>query len=102
MESIRFVIVDGRVALEEGEGEAAAWVKMKGATALKIFRRKLNPMAAVVTGWIRVGGDLKALSVPGTWREGGPSGPSDGPGRRFCQAVRILAPIAAPDCYTPA
>lgn len=59
----RFVIVDGRVTLEEGEGEAAAWVKMKGATALKIFRGKLNPMAAVVTGQIKVGGDLKALSV---------------------------------------
>ncbi len=59
----RFVIVDGRVTLEEGEGEAVAWVKMKAATALKIFCGKLNPMAAVVTGQIRVGGDLKALSV---------------------------------------
>lgn len=59
----RFVIVDGRVTLEDGEGEAVAWVKMKGTTALKIFRGKLNPMAAVVTGQIKVGGDLKALSV---------------------------------------
>lgn len=59
----RFVIVDGRVTLEEGEGEAVAWVRMKGATALKIFQGKLNPMAAVVTGQIKVGGDLKALSV---------------------------------------
>ncbi len=59
----RLVIVDGRVTLAEGEGEAAAWVKMKGATALKVFSGKLNPMAAVVTGQIKVGGDLKALSV---------------------------------------
>lgn len=59
----RFVIVDGAVTLAEGDGEAAAWVTMKAETALKIFSGKLNPMAAVVAGRIKVGGDLKALSV---------------------------------------
>lgn len=59
----RFVIVDGAVTLVEGDGEAAAWVRMEAATALKIFSGKLSPMAAVVTGRIKVGGDLKALSV---------------------------------------
>jgi beta-glucuronidase len=59
----RFVILNGAVTLAEGDGEAAAWVTMKAATALKIFGGKLNPMAAVVAGRIKVGGDLKALAV---------------------------------------
>ena len=59
----RFVIADGAVTLAEGDGEAAAWVTMKAATALRIFSGKLNPMAAVLAGRIKVGGDLKALSV---------------------------------------
>ncbi len=59
----RFVIVDGRVTLAEGDGEAVAWVTMQAETALKIFSGKLNPMAAVIAGRIKVGGDLKALSI---------------------------------------
>lgn len=63
----RFVIVDGHVTLVEGDGEAVAWVKMQADTALKIFRNKVNPMAAVITGRIKVGGDLKALTVLRDW-----------------------------------
>jgi hypothetical protein len=59
----RLVIVNGAVTLVEGDGESAAWAAMKAATALKIFSGILNPMAAVLTGRIKVGGDLKALSV---------------------------------------
>ncbi len=59
----RFVIVNGRVTLAEGDGEAAAWAAMKASTAIALFHRRMNPMAAVVTGRIKVGGDLKALSV---------------------------------------
>lgn len=59
----RLIIINGAVSLAEGDGEAAAWVRMKAATALKIFSGRLNPMAAVVAGRIKVGGDLKALSM---------------------------------------
>jgi hypothetical protein len=59
----RFVIENGAVTLVEGDGEAAAWVTMEAATALKILSGRLNPMAAVLAGRIKVGGDLKALSV---------------------------------------
>ncbi len=59
----RLIIRDGAVALTEGDGEANAWVQMQAETALKIFNRRMNPMAAVVTGKIKVGGDLKALSI---------------------------------------
>ena len=59
----RLIIVNGAVTLAKGDGDAAAWVTMKAATALKIFSGKLSPMAAVVAGRIKVGGDLKALSV---------------------------------------
>lgn len=59
----RFIIENSAVTLVEGDGEAAAWVTMKAATALKIFSGRLNPMAAVIAGRIKVGGDLKALSI---------------------------------------
>lgn len=59
----RFVIRDGRVSVVEGDGEAVAWVRMAGDMALKVFRDKVNPMAAVLTGRIKVGGDLKALTI---------------------------------------
>lgn len=59
----RFIIENGAVTLAEGDGVAAAWVTMKAAMALKIFSGSLNPMAAVLAGRIKVGGDLKALSV---------------------------------------
>ncbi len=59
----RLVIVNGAVTLFEGDGEASAWVSMKTSTAIQLFHGRMNPMAAVVTGRIKVGGDLKALSV---------------------------------------
>ncbi|MBN2385376.1 MAG: beta-glucuronidase [Anaerolineales bacterium] len=59
----RFVIVDGAVTLAEGDGDSAARVTMRAATALKIFSGRLDPLAAVVAGRVRVMGDLAALSI---------------------------------------
>lgn len=38
---------------------------MKAAAARRVFSGMLNPMAAVVIGWIQAGGERKAIPVPG-------------------------------------
>jgi len=59
----RLSVVRGAVRLLTGDGEAAATLTAKAETILKVFNGKLNPRVAVVTGRIKLKGDLQAFVV---------------------------------------
>jgi beta-glucuronidase len=60
----RLVIADdGSCGVEQGDGDAAATVKMTSADAVKMMTGKLNPMVAFTTGKIKVEGDMQALMI---------------------------------------
>ncbi|MBN1581642.1 MAG: beta-glucuronidase [Anaerolineae bacterium] len=64
-EGIYRLIIDaeGKCRVEKGDGEAAATVKMKAETATRLMTGKLNPMAAMTTGQIKIEGDMRALMI---------------------------------------
>jgi putative sterol carrier protein len=51
----------GRV--EQGDGEAAVTISMDMEEAIKLFTGKSNPVAAVMTGKIKISGEIKALML---------------------------------------
>jgi beta-glucuronidase len=54
---------DGKCSVEQGDGEAAATVRLKVETATKLMTGKLNPMIAMTTGQIKIEGDMRALMI---------------------------------------
>jgi putative sterol carrier protein len=59
----RLVIADGKTRLEVGDGDADATMLVKEADAVKMFKGKLNPMVAVMTGKIKLSGDAMAFMI---------------------------------------
>lgn len=59
----RLLVEDGHCRAEAGEGPTDATVQLKPADALKLFTGELNPMVAVMTGRVRISGDMKALAI---------------------------------------
>ena len=59
----RLVFEDGRCRAEAGEGPTDAAIRMKPDDASRVLSGELNPIAAVMTGRIKVSGDMKALMI---------------------------------------
>ena len=59
----RLVIEDGSCRAEAGDGPTDAAIHLKPADAVKLLSGDLNPMVAVMTGRVKISGDLKALAV---------------------------------------
>lgn len=59
----RLEIKDGHTQLLRGEGPADAGMKINPKDAQKMFRGKLNPMVAVMTGKIKLEGDAQAFMI---------------------------------------
>jgi putative sterol carrier protein len=59
----RIVFTDGHCQAVEGDGEAAATVRLKMEDAVAFLTGKLNPMTALMTGKIKVEGDMMSLLV---------------------------------------
>ncbi|MCD6289419.1 MAG: beta-glucuronidase [Anaerolineae bacterium] len=59
----RLIVGDGMCRVEQGDGEAAATIAMSAEDAMKLLRGEINPMVAVMTGRIRISGDIKALML---------------------------------------
>jgi hypothetical protein len=59
----RMVIVRGAVQFIAGDGEAAATLTARADTLLKVFHGRLDPRVAVLTGRIKLKGDIKAFVV---------------------------------------
>ncbi len=59
----RLVFEDGCCRAEAGEGPTDAAVRMKPEDASRVLSGELNPIAAVMTGRIKVSGDMKALMI---------------------------------------
>jgi beta-galactosidase/beta-glucuronidase/putative sterol carrier protein len=57
------VLEDGHCRATAGEAATDATVQLKPADALKILSGDLNPMVAVMTGRVRISGDMKALAI---------------------------------------
>ena len=57
------VFADGRCEAVEGDGEAVATVRLKTQDAMAFLTGKLNPMTALMTGVVKVEGDMMALLV---------------------------------------
>lgn len=57
----RIVFQDGVCHAEAGPGEANATVSMSAETAQQFFTGELNPMAAFMTGQIKIQGDITVL-----------------------------------------
>ena len=59
----RLVFTDGRCEAVEGDGAAVAVIRLKMEDGLAFLTGKLNPMTALMTGKIKVEGDMMALLV---------------------------------------
>lgn len=58
-EPLHYVVENGVVRFEEGTaGRADVTVKVKDADLVKMFEGKLNPMTALMTGRLKVKGDV--------------------------------------------
>jgi len=57
----RLVIEDGRFSVEEGDGLATATIKVTPEDAVKLVTGRLNPMVAMMSGKVRVEGDIRSL-----------------------------------------
>jgi putative sterol carrier protein len=61
----RVAVDDGKVAVSEGDGEADAHFTMSEEIFQKLVAGKQNPTTAVLTGKIKVKGDMAAASKLG-------------------------------------
>lgn len=59
----RLVFVDGKCRAEAGEGPTDAAIRMKVEDAGLLLSGELNPIAAVMTGRVKISGDMKALAI---------------------------------------
>jgi beta-glucuronidase len=59
----RLVIENGTCRAEAGDGPADATIQLKAKDAVRLMSGELNPMVAVMTGRVKVSGDLKALAI---------------------------------------
>ncbi len=59
----RLLIEAGRCHVETGEGDATATLHMTSQDAADLFAGQLNPLAAVMSGQLKLEGDLRALIV---------------------------------------
>ena len=59
----RLLFEDGHCRAEAGEGPTDAAIRMKPEDASRILSGELNPIAAVMTGRIKITGDMKALMI---------------------------------------
>jgi hypothetical protein len=59
----RLVIENGICRAEAGEASTDAAVRLKPDDAIRLMNGELNPMAAVMTGRVKISGDLKALAI---------------------------------------
>ncbi len=59
----RLLIEGGRCRVESGEGDATATLLMSSQDAANLLAGQLNPMVAVMSGQLKVEGDLRALVV---------------------------------------
>ena len=59
----RIVMIDGATRLEIGKGESEARMVVSLEDAIKIFSGKLNPMVAVMTGKVKLSGDVMAFQI---------------------------------------
>ena len=59
----RLLIEDGRCRAVEGDGAATATLTLQLVDAVKLMTGQLNPMIAMTTGKIKIGGDIKALML---------------------------------------
>lgn len=60
---VRLVVQNGTCRIENGDGQAAAAITATQADIIKMFTGQLQPMVAVMTGKIKVSGDMKALMM---------------------------------------
>jgi len=57
-------IAGGRLSLEQGQpAEPDLTVSASSDTAIKIFEKEMNPMAAFMTGKIKIKGDLAKIAL---------------------------------------
>lgn len=59
----RLVIADGKAHAEAGEGPTDAAIRLKPDDAVKLISGQLSPIAAVMTGRVKISGDMRALAV---------------------------------------
>ena len=59
----RLVIEDGRCRAEAGEGPTDAAIRMKAEDAARLLSGELDPIGAVMTGRVKISGDMKALAI---------------------------------------
>lgn len=59
----RLVIEDGRCRAEAGEGPTDAAIRMKVEDAARLLSGELDPIRAVMTGRVKISGDMKALAI---------------------------------------
>jgi putative sterol carrier protein len=59
----RLVIENGSCRAEAGDAPSDAVIHLKPEDAVRLISGDLNPMVAVMTGRVKISGDLKALAV---------------------------------------
>jgi|GEM_PF-6978 len=59
----RLIIAQGRARAEAGEAPTDASIRLKPDDAVKVISGELNPVMAVMTGRIKITGDMKALMI---------------------------------------